>query len=104
MTFRITYSVLDADMSEVHAAFDDGLSSARAKRGAVVPSWIDGEAVESGELLSSHSPIDGALLCQAHAAPVSDLDRAIAAAKRAQREWAALPGRSASRPCARRPT
>lgn len=91
MTFRITYSVLDADMSEVHAAFDDGLSSARGKRGAVVPSWIDGEAVESGELLSSHSPIDGALLCQAHAAPVSDLDRAIAAAKRAQREWAALP-------------
>lgn len=91
MTFRITYSVLDADMSEVHAAFDVALTSAREKRGAVVPSWVDGEAVETGTFLESHSPIDGALLCKAHVADVAHVDRALVAAKRAQREWAALP-------------
>ncbi len=90
MTFRITYSVLSADMSEVHALFDDALAKVRGQLGGTVPTWVDGGARTDGALLTSTNParIDE-LLCRAHAATPRDIDDAVAAARRAQKQWAA---------------
>jgi 1-pyrroline-5-carboxylate dehydrogenase len=90
MTFRITYSVLDADMSEVHALFDTALASAREKAGIEVPSWVNGEARWGGAPIESRNPADTRqLLATAHSASLADVDAAVAAARVAQRQWAA---------------
>ncbi|MBS2024519.1 MAG: aldehyde dehydrogenase family protein, partial [Deltaproteobacteria bacterium] len=92
MTFRITYSVLDADMTELHKEFDAALAQVKASFGATHPSWVDGKAVESGDLLESRTPADTrVLLAKFHRAPVAVLDGAVAAGKKAQKAWAALP-------------
>jgi len=92
MTFRITYSVLDADMTELHREFDAALVSLRAEFGKSYPSWVAGQAVESHDLLDSRPPHDTRqLLARFHRAPVTVLDTAVKAAKAAQRVWAALP-------------
>ncbi len=56
MSFRITYSVLDADMAEIHKQFDAALASVRAGLGTTYPSWLGGKPLESGELLESRAP------------------------------------------------
>lgn len=92
MTFRITYSVLDADMTEINRQFDEAMATVRAGLGKTFPSWVDGEPLESGDLLDSFAPADTrSPIARFHRAPVSVLDRAVAAARRAQKEWAALP-------------
>lgn len=92
MGFKITYSVLDADMTEVHRAFDAALTDVRGRLGGEVPSWIDGEPVTTGDLLVSVNPArTDEVLAKAHAVGPEVVDRAVAVAKRAQKVWAALP-------------
>lgn len=91
MSFRITYSVLNADMSEVHALFDDALQKARDAMGLELPSWIDGEARWSGQTHEVRNPADTRqLLARVHFATRADIDDAVVAAQRAQKQWAAL--------------
>ncbi|MCA9540168.1 MAG: aldehyde dehydrogenase family protein [Myxococcales bacterium] len=91
MGFKITYSVLEADMTAVHAAFDDALAQARGQLGAEAPSWIGGKPVRTGRLIESHNPSrTKEVLARAHAVDASVLDEAVANARRAQREWAAM--------------
>ncbi|AKQ63595.1 Aldehyde dehydrogenase [Myxococcus hansupus] len=92
MSFRITYSVLDADMSELHARFDEALDTVRGSLGAALPSWIAGEAFRSGDLLESRNPAKpDELLATFHRTPVSELDRVVRVAREAQRAWGATP-------------
>lgn len=90
MTFRITYSVLDADMSALHARFDEALDTVRGRLGEALPSWIAGEAYRSGDLLESRNPArPDELLATFHRTPVSELDRVVRVAREAQRAWGA---------------
>jgi 1-pyrroline-5-carboxylate dehydrogenase len=91
MTFRITYSVLDADMTEIHRQFDGALAEVRARLGATFPSYVAGKPVESGELLESRAPADTrTVLARFHKPPAGVLDRAVAAARAAQKKWAGM--------------
>lgn len=91
MGFKITYSVLDADMTEVHAAFDAALADVRGRLGGEVPSWVGGEPVESGSFLTSVNPArTDEVLVRAHTVGLDHIDRAVDHARSAQRRWAAL--------------
>lgn len=92
MTFRITYSVLAGDMAAIDAEFEAAHEAVKGELGSTFPSWVDGKALESGDFLESKSPVDSRVtLAKFHRAPVSVLDTAFAAARRAQREWSDLP-------------
>jgi 1-pyrroline-5-carboxylate dehydrogenase len=91
MSFRITYSVLDADMAAIHQQFDGALAEVRGRLGQTFPSWVAGRAVESGDLLESRAPADQrVVLARYHKAPPSVLDQAVAAARAAQKVWAGM--------------
>lgn len=91
MSFRVTYSTLQADLSELHRAFDAALLSVRSSPVRTFPSWVDGQPVESGELFDSRPPSDSRqLLARFHRASSAQIDRAIEAARRAQRRWAKM--------------
>ncbi|WP_342379909.1 aldehyde dehydrogenase family protein [Myxococcus stipitatus] len=92
MSFRITYSVLEADLSQLHARFDEALGAVRGQLGAQLPSWIAGAAYRSGDLLESRNPANpDELLASFHRTPVSELDRVVHVAREAQRAWGATP-------------
>ncbi|HEX8537646.1 MAG TPA: L-glutamate gamma-semialdehyde dehydrogenase, partial [Cystobacter sp.] len=77
MSFRITYSVLDADLSQLHAEFDKALSTVRGKLGAEHPSFISGEPWRGGDLLDSRNPANQELLGRFHRTPRSEVDRVV---------------------------
>ena len=56
-----------------------------------VPNHVDGKDVPagSGDWLDKHRPADGSLLCRVARSGADDVARAVAAARRAQPEWAA---------------
>jgi 1-pyrroline-5-carboxylate dehydrogenase len=92
MAFRITYSVLDADLTELHKEFDAALAEVKGTLGTAFPSWVEGKPLETGDLMESRAPADTrVVLARFHRAPASVLDRAVNAAKAAQKKWAALP-------------
>jgi 1-pyrroline-5-carboxylate dehydrogenase len=92
MAFRITYSVLNADLGELHAQFDRALEAVRARFGAEFPSWVGSEPVRSRRLLESRNPADTrVVLARFHEADAAALDRAVARAREAQRVWGRTP-------------
>ncbi|XKH59131.1 betaine-aldehyde dehydrogenase [Halomonas sediminis] len=58
------------------------------------PLYIDGRRVEatSGEMFTVTNPFDGSLLANVQQASQADVDSAVEAAQRGQREWAAMTG------------
>src|SRR5215213_7267201 len=67
--FRVTYATLSADNEELHAAFEDGVKTARAWVAQTVPAAVDAEARTDGEVFTLHSPNDAQLeLAQVHSA------------------------------------
>jgi 1-pyrroline-5-carboxylate dehydrogenase len=92
MSFRVTYSVVNADLTELHREFDAALSVLRSSVGRTFPSWVEGRPLESGDMLESRAPSDTReLLARFHRAPVSQVEGAVEAARRAQRAWAKTP-------------
>src|SRR5690606_16748413 len=92
MSFKITYSVVNADMSELNRAFDAALADVKGRLGQTFPSWIDGKPLEPGRSIESRSPVDtSVVIARFHAAGADDVDRAMDAAKRAQAKWARTP-------------
>jgi 1-pyrroline-5-carboxylate dehydrogenase len=90
MTFKITYSVLDADMAEINQQFDAALAGLRGKP-VELPSWVAGEALRSGDVLTTVNPANTAeVLTRTHRAPTSSIDQALAAARKAQASWWAM--------------
>jgi len=59
--------------------------------------FIDNRWSEPTALFASHNPADGSLLAELTQASAEDIDRAVAAARRAQPEWAALGGHRRAR-------
>jgi len=90
---KITYSAVGGNLDEIHRRFEETLEQVIADFGQTHYSLVDGApAAGSGITQESSSPIDRTILIGtfASAAP-ADVDAAVAAAKRAQKTWAALP-------------
>ncbi|HEV3399110.1 MAG TPA: aldehyde dehydrogenase, partial [Actinomycetes bacterium] len=80
--FRVTYATLSADNEELHAAFEEGVKTARAWVGQTIPTVVDGEARTDGEPFTLGSPNDAKLeLATVHSATERDVDDAVAAAR-----------------------
>ncbi len=76
----------------VHDGFCAGLEAVRGRLGADWPLIIDGEQVETGTWISSHDPCaSDRLVGRAAAAGPEEIEKAFAAATRAQASWGALP-------------
>jgi 1-pyrroline-5-carboxylate dehydrogenase len=91
---KITYATLRADNEELHAQFEAALSSARASLGGTHRNYIDGAWRDGDGTFEVRSPIDTDLLLGSFAkGTASDVDDAVAAARRAQPAWAAVPWR-----------
>ena len=92
---KITYTSASGDLNEFHHRFDVAIEEIRRSAGARYPFYIGGEAVDhGGATLDDLSPIDTRLVLGRFAiADAEDVDRAVRAARAAQRGWARLPWR-----------
>jgi 1-pyrroline-5-carboxylate dehydrogenase len=92
MTFRITYSVLNADLSALHKEFDGVLAQVKAKLGEEFPSWIAGGAVFGSSQIEDRNPANTKqILAKFHCAPLSEIERAVETARKTQRSWGRTP-------------
>lgn len=92
MSFRVTYSVVSADLLELHREFESALSSVRSTLGRTFPSWVDGRPFESDDCLESRPPSDvRVLLGRFHRASTPAVGRAVEVARAAQKRWAGAP-------------
>jgi 1-pyrroline-5-carboxylate dehydrogenase len=90
--FRVTYATLSADNEELHAAYEEGVRTARTWLGQTIPTVVDGRPRTGGEPVTLTSPNDAGLeLAVVHAASDDDVDDAVAAAKAAFPAWSATP-------------
>ena len=92
---KITYTSTDVDLEAFHRQFDSALARVRGAAGADHPSVIGGEAVvPAGAPLVDVTPIDtSVVLGRFAAAGRPEVDRAVAAARAAQVDWARSPWR-----------
>ncbi len=86
---KITYTSANVDWEQFHRQFDDALVRVRGELGRDYPLYIAGEPVTSpARPLVDTSPIDiDIMLGRFSVATAQHVDRAIAAAKAAQRDW-----------------
>ncbi|MEV0675355.1 aldehyde dehydrogenase family protein [Actinosynnema sp. NPDC050436] len=85
--FRVTYATLTADNEDLHTAYEHGVRTAKSWLGTTVT----GEFA-TGPAFTVTSPSETSiLLCTAHSATQSDVDRAVCSAARAAKTWAATP-------------
>jgi 1-pyrroline-5-carboxylate dehydrogenase len=89
---KITYTSTSGDLGEFHRRFDVALDAVRGAVGARHPFYVGGQAVDrGGDPLEDRSPIDTTLVLGRFAvAGPADVERAVAAARTAQRGWAHL--------------
>lgn len=59
--------------------------------------WIDGRFTASGDVFATRNPATGAALAEVTQGSAKDVAAAVAAARRAQPKWAALPGHARAR-------
>lgn len=90
---RVTYSNIQADFSGVHDLLDTVIAKVRAEvLGKAWPHRIGGEDVAAGDIYDAVSPIDNRILLgRFHRADAAVVDRAVAAARAAQKSWGAMP-------------
>jgi len=92
MSFRITYSVLEADLTELHRSFDQVLSEVKSRLGRTHPSYIQGQAFDEGQSFEKRNPAcANELLGRFATVPLSKLDDIFESAKRAQKNWGLKP-------------
>jgi 1-pyrroline-5-carboxylate dehydrogenase len=92
--FRVTYATLSADNEELHAAYEQGIATARSWLGQTFPTYVNGEARDDGQTFRLVSPNDHDLeLASFHAATERDVDDAVKAARAAAPAWAGTPWR-----------
>jgi 1-pyrroline-5-carboxylate dehydrogenase len=90
---KITYATLRNDNEELHALYEQGVQESRAGLGSSHQNYIDGRWVEgSAGTFEARSPIDRDMLIGTFAkGDRSDVQSAIAAARRASPEWRHTP-------------
>jgi len=92
--FRVTYATLSADNEDLHAAYEEGVRTARGWLGSTFPAYVGGEARTGGPTFDVVSPNDAGLrLGTFHEATGRDVDDAVAAAKAAFPAWSRTPWR-----------
>jgi len=92
MTFKLTYSTMFDPPEEMHAGFEAALAAVRARLGASHAMYIDGEDVSAAHARPTHTPIDRRVeIGQFPAGTAADVDRAVAAARRAFDDWRRTP-------------
>jgi 1-pyrroline-5-carboxylate dehydrogenase len=93
---KVTYTSANVDWELFHRQFDEALAAVRAQMGRDHALYIAGEAVTSaGAPIVDTSPIDTEVVLGRFAvATAQHVDRAVAAAKAAQRAWAHTPWRA----------
>ncbi|HZD00477.1 MAG TPA: aldehyde dehydrogenase family protein [Actinomycetes bacterium] len=90
--FRVTYATLSADNEELHAAYEEGVRTARSWLGQSFPVHVNGQARSGGPTFELTSPNDLSLkLGTFHEATQRDIDDAVAAAHAAAPAWAGTP-------------
>ena len=91
-SFRVTYATLSADNEELHAAYEEGVRTAKAWLGQTIPVVVDGQPRTDGETFTLTSPNDAKLeLATVHEATGRDVDDAVTAAQAAFPAWSGLP-------------
>lgn len=92
MAFKVTYSVLNADLSELNREFEAAMEKVRGQLGKEYPSIIGGKPYISGKLLEDRNPANTReLLAKFHEVPASELDHVMDAAENAQKFWGVTP-------------
>src|SRR5205085_710486 len=93
---KVTYTSANVDWEAFHRQFDEALAGVRGQLGRDHSLYIAGEAVSSPAApIVDTSPIDtGVVLGRFAAATAQHVDRAVTAAKEAQRGWAHTPWRT----------
>ncbi len=90
--FRVTYATLSADNEDLHAAYEQGVATARSWLGRTFPAYVNGEARDDGPTFGLVSPNDhGLRLASFHSATERDIQDAVSAARAAAPAWAATP-------------
>ena len=92
---KITYTTTNVDMEAFHREFDRALASVRGRFGAFHPLVIGGERIEvRPNAIVDRSPIDTRIVLAMFSAGTAEhVDRAVAAAKKAQVAWGRMPWR-----------
>jgi acyl-CoA reductase-like NAD-dependent aldehyde dehydrogenase len=92
MTFTLTYSTMFNPPEEMHVRFEAALAKVRAGLGAEHPMLIDGEDVRTPRYRTVRSPVDQRVQLGRFAiGDAADVDRAVAAARRAFDRWRQRP-------------
>jgi 1-pyrroline-5-carboxylate dehydrogenase len=93
MSFKITYSVLSADMAEIHRQFDETMSKVRKDLGKTYPNWVGGKAFTgSGEILENRNPAKKTeILGKFNTVTSADMDRVFEISAKAQKNWGQTP-------------
>ena len=92
MTFKLTYATMFSPPEEMHVAYDAAVSQVRKRLGAEHSLFIDGVDVAGAALLDKYNPADESQLLGRFAmADAAQLQRAIAAARRASAAWRNTP-------------
>ena len=89
MSFRITYSVLNADLGALRKELDAVFTRVKGGLGSEHPSYVGGQAVRGSQWLDDRSPSDTRVLLGRFAiVSEKDVDQAFDHAHRAQKTWA----------------
>jgi len=92
MTFKLTYSTMFNPPEEMHGRFEAALAEVRSQLGATHALYIDGRDVAAARTYAKHSPIDQRLLLgHFPLGDAADVEKAMAAAKRAFDGWRMTP-------------
>jgi 1-pyrroline-5-carboxylate dehydrogenase len=92
MTFKLTYSTMFNPPEEMHERFESALAEVRAGLGAFHAMHIDGKDVRGARTRPTGGPIDQRVrLGEVAVGNATDVDRAVAAARRAFDTWRRTP-------------
>jgi acyl-CoA reductase-like NAD-dependent aldehyde dehydrogenase len=92
MTFKLTYATMFSPPEEMHAAYEAAVSRAVQRLGGSHPLFIDGADANGSSSCDKFNPADRSQLLGRFAlAEISDLERAVAAARRASPAWQNTP-------------
>jgi len=90
--------ISDYSLAAAREAYRRALTEVRGQLGSHYPLWIGGEAVDTGEYLTSVDPCNpDQVVGYSAKAKQPEIEKAMAAAERAWRDWAALPMRQRAR-------
>ncbi len=92
MTFKITYSALNANMDTIHAQMDAAISRYQSRLGERFYGYAGSKKIESQNVLTKKNPANfNQILSQFAVTPITALDNVYSLAKKAQKSWAATP-------------